>query len=164
MTNSSKKRLIGNYRSAMDQLADDYPDEVADIEDHHLWLSDQNARFRRERREAQELAGLDFVSTETELAALPDGAVILDREGDVTQRRGGGWCGYETNRMSDHYMGRFLPAAILHIPQSNEKEDLMKDNHHGYVGWRCTREKLHAGPCALIPRWWNWLAWSRYVR
>lgn len=31
-------------------------------------------------------------------------------------------------------------------------------------GWRCTRERLHAGPCALYPRWWNWSLWACHYR
>ena len=31
-------------------------------------------------------------------------------------------------------------------------------------GWWCRRERWHDGPCALLPRWWNWSSDARMFR
>jgi hypothetical protein len=54
-----------------------------------------------------------------DLAALPDTAVIRDRDGDVFERRGGVWCGYEVANLSDNLMAKMLPVTVLdngHFP------------------------------------------------
>jgi len=58
------------------------------------------------------------ITTRTELEALPDESVILDRDGDVFQRRGGDWCSYETRPAVDQQVAKWLPAAVLYEPKS----------------------------------------------
>lgn len=33
---------------------------------------------------------------------------------------------------------------------------------NGFEGWRCVREAHGAGPCALVPKWWNLASKWRY--
>lgn len=52
----------------------------------------------------------------------------------------------------------------LHQPLDWEIVKLVCD-YNMKRGWYCTRRRDHAGPCALIPRWWmvrywHW-PWSR---
>jgi hypothetical protein len=54
------------------------------------------------------------ITTREELEALPDGGVILDKFGDVSQRRGGEWCSYETAPATDREVTKWLPATVLH--------------------------------------------------
>lgn len=52
------------------------------------------------------------ITEEADLAALPNSAVIRDSEGDVAEKRGGDWCGYEAF-LTDHQQAKFLPATVL---------------------------------------------------
>jgi hypothetical protein len=57
------------------------------------------------------------LTTSEEVAALPDGSVILDKQGDVWQRRLDSWCGYEVALQPiNGFRKTWLPATILHIP------------------------------------------------
>lgn len=54
-----------------------------------------------------------------DLVGLPDTAVIRDKQGDVFERRGGVWCGFECMPLTDMEMVKFLPATVLdngHFP------------------------------------------------
>lgn len=53
------------------------------------------------------------ITTEAELAELPNTAVIRDKYGDVSERRSGMWCSHETAPLSDHQMAKYLPAKVL---------------------------------------------------
>lgn len=33
-----------------------------------------------------------------------------------------------------------------------------------FRGWRCVRRRHFFGPCALVPRWWNWSKAARSYR
>ena len=57
-----------------------------------------------------------IVETVEELEELDDGAVVLDKMGDVSQRRGGYWCGFETKPLTDQIMRKFLPARVIWRP------------------------------------------------
>lgn len=59
-----------------------------------------------------------IVETVEELEALDEGAVVLDKMGDVSQRRGGYWCGFETKPLTDQIMRKFLPARVIWRPRS----------------------------------------------
>lgn len=54
-----------------------------------------------------------WVLTRDELEDLPDGTVIMDVMEDVTQKRGGLWCSFETAPMTDSIMAHSLPARIM---------------------------------------------------
>lgn len=54
------------------------------------------------------------ITTRKELEALPNGAVILDKFGEVSQRRYGTWCGYEAEPAMDKLAAKRLPATVLH--------------------------------------------------
>ena len=56
------------------------------------------------------------ITTREELEALGAGAVILDNFGDVSQRRGGEWCSYETHPATDRAVSKYLPATVLWEP------------------------------------------------
>ena len=56
------------------------------------------------------------ITTREQLDALPEHAVILDREGDVSQLRGAQWCGYETIPLAPSRMAKYLPAFVLWMP------------------------------------------------
>jgi hypothetical protein len=54
-----------------------------------------------------------------DLVGLPNTAVIRDSSGDVYERRGGEWCGYECAPLNDHQMAKHLPVTVLdngHFP------------------------------------------------
>lgn len=55
------------------------------------------------------------VTTVEELKALPNGSVIRDKFNDVSERRYGYWCGYETAPLSDQLVKKYLPATVLHV-------------------------------------------------
>ena len=57
------------------------------------------------------------VTTREEVAALPEGSVILDSAGDVAQLRHGLWCSYETAAMTHNRMAKYTPAKVLHEPE-----------------------------------------------
>lgn len=58
------------------------------------------------------------VSTVAELEGLPDGSVIRDKFNDVSERRAGYWCGYDTAPLSDQIVKKYLPAAVLYTPDA----------------------------------------------
>lgn len=54
------------------------------------------------------------VATAEELRSLPEGAMVIDREGDVSQKRGGLWCGYETAPLNSNRLARLgSPFTVL---------------------------------------------------
>jgi hypothetical protein len=67
----------------------------------------------------KELASLGYrkprtITTREEVEALWDGSVVSDSAGDVSEKRGGLWCSYETAPMSDSRLAKYLPATVLH--------------------------------------------------
>lgn len=56
------------------------------------------------------------ITTVAELAALGEGTVIRDSAQDVSEKRSGYWCGFETAAMEDQRQAKYLPATILHEP------------------------------------------------
>lgn len=59
------------------------------------------------------------VETVQGLIALGDGVVIRDKYGDVSEKRGGLWCGYETAPCDAHRMSKFLPARVIWRPHES---------------------------------------------
>lgn len=58
-----------------------------------------------------------IITTADELLALPEQSVVLDCEGDVSQKRDGLWCGYETNPLNSNKLARIAsPFTVLHEP------------------------------------------------
>ena len=54
------------------------------------------------------------VTTSDELLELPEHSVVLDAEGDVSQKRGGLWCGYETAPINSNKLARIAsPLTVL---------------------------------------------------
>lgn len=53
------------------------------------------------------------VTTFKGLTELPEGTVLRDNSGDVFQRRGGEWCGYECSPLSDKHLSKYLPVEVL---------------------------------------------------
>lgn len=51
--------------------------------------------------------------TGQELATLPNHAVVIDRDEDVWQLRGGVWCSYETAPQPHERMHKFEPYRLL---------------------------------------------------
>lgn len=58
------------------------------------------------------------ITTRAELEGLGAGAVILDTFGDVSQRRGGEWCSYESAPMPDSRVAKWLPVTVLYEPSA----------------------------------------------
>ena len=55
------------------------------------------------------------ITTADELDALPEGSAVLDKEGDVSQRRYGQWCGYEMAPISSSKLAKIAgPFTVLH--------------------------------------------------
>lgn len=64
-------------------------------------------------------AAQPVVETVQGLIALGDGAVIRDKYGDVSEKRGGLWCGYETAPCDAHRMSKSLPARVIWRPRES---------------------------------------------
>jgi len=56
------------------------------------------------------------ITTRAEVEALGDGSVVADSAGDVSEKRGGLWCSYETAPMTDARLSKYLPVTVLHEP------------------------------------------------
>lgn len=58
------------------------------------------------------------ITTADELLALPEASVVLDHEGDVSQKRDGLWCGYETAPINSNKLARLAsPFTVLSEPK-----------------------------------------------
>ena len=58
------------------------------------------------------------IKSADELLALPEASVVLDYEGDVSQKRDGLWCGYETAPINSNKLARIAgPFTVLWEPQ-----------------------------------------------
>jgi hypothetical protein len=58
------------------------------------------------------------VSTVEALEALPDLTVVIDKHGDVSQKRGSGeWCTYESAPMTSRRLAKYGPVTVLYTPQ-----------------------------------------------
>lgn len=69
------------------------------------------------RRATAAVAAIDkagTIETFTALDSLPDGSVIIDKHGDVSQRRGDWWCSYQTADLPSRQVAKFLPAQLIH--------------------------------------------------
>lgn len=56
------------------------------------------------------------VNSATELDALADLSVVIDKHDDVSQKRGGQWCGYETVNLTSKQIVKCGPLIVLFIP------------------------------------------------
>ena len=55
------------------------------------------------------------IATTSDLLALPEGSVVIDREGDVSQKRDNLWCGYEMAPVSSRKLANIAsPFTVLH--------------------------------------------------
>lgn len=82
--------------------------DFADVEEEQArfdaWLESVKAEARRPR----------VIETADELLALPEGAVVIDNDGDVSQKRGKMWCGHETSGLSSNRLARLAgPFTVL---------------------------------------------------
>ncbi|AYN57468.1 hypothetical protein HOU47_gp62 [Arthrobacter phage Constance] len=56
------------------------------------------------------------ITTADELLALPEESVVLDAEGDVSQKRDGLWCGYDTAAINSNKLARLgSPFIVLQV-------------------------------------------------
>jgi len=62
-----------------------------------------------------------FITTETELDELPGLSVVMDAHGDVSQKRGGLWCGYETAPLTSHQLAKSGPFTVIYTPPRKEE-------------------------------------------
>jgi len=60
------------------------------------------------------------ITTAEELEALPEGSVVRDFMDDVAEKRGGVWCGYETEPMNNRRLAKYLPGTVLHEPEATK--------------------------------------------
>lgn len=56
------------------------------------------------------------VNDAAELDALPDLSVVIDKHDDVSQKRGGQWCGYETADCPSQRIAKYGPLTVLFTP------------------------------------------------
>lgn len=56
------------------------------------------------------------VNSATELDALPNMTVVMDNCDDVSQKRGGQWCGYETADLTSKQIAKYGPLTVLFTP------------------------------------------------
>jgi hypothetical protein len=62
-----------------------------------------------------------IINSADELLALPEASVVLDYEGDVSQKRDGLWCGYETAPLNSNKLARIAgPFTVLHEPEADQ--------------------------------------------
>lgn len=60
---------------------------------------------------------MSVITTPAALEALPDGAAIVDKHGDVGQRVGGAWHFPETAPMTSSKVAKTcLPATVIYLP------------------------------------------------
>jgi hypothetical protein len=63
------------------------------------------------------------VRTVAELEALPELSVVMDGNHDVSQKRGGRWCGYESADLTSTKLAKYGRLYILFNPgTTNPKE------------------------------------------
>jgi hypothetical protein len=66
------------------------------------------------------------ITSAAELKALPEGAVVLDAQEDVWQRRGGEWCSYESApEISEVLAKRYSPFEVLSPSGEDEIPDIV---------------------------------------
>ncbi|MEH6806291.1 MAG: hypothetical protein V7697_24985 [Rhodococcus erythropolis] len=58
------------------------------------------------------------VTTEAELDALPNMTVVMDNCEDVSQKRGGQWCGYETADLASKQIAKYGPLTVIFTPEA----------------------------------------------
>lgn len=56
------------------------------------------------------------VNSAAELDALPNMTVVMDNCDDVSQKRGGQWCGYETADLTSKQIAKYGPLTVLFTP------------------------------------------------
>ncbi|QXW04028.1 hypothetical protein [Rhodococcus globerulus] len=56
------------------------------------------------------------VETPDDLDSLPELSVVIDKHDDVSQKRGGRWCGYETADLTGKQLARYKPIRVLFTP------------------------------------------------
>ena len=56
------------------------------------------------------------VNSAAELDALPNMSVVMDNCDDVSQKRGGQWCGYETADLTSKQLAKYGPLTVLFTP------------------------------------------------
>lgn len=56
------------------------------------------------------------VNSAAELDALPELSVVIDKHDDVSQKRGGQWCGYETADCTSQRIAKYGPLTVLFTP------------------------------------------------
>lgn len=56
------------------------------------------------------------VNNAAELDALPNMTVVMDNCDDVSQKRGGQWCGYETADLTSKQIAKYGPLTVLFTP------------------------------------------------
>jgi hypothetical protein len=62
-----------------------------------------------------------IINSREELDGLPEESVVIDYEGDVSQKRGGLWCGYETTPLNSTRLARIAgPFTVLYEPEASE--------------------------------------------
>lgn len=57
-----------------------------------------------------------MVNSAAELDALPNMSVVMDNCDDVSQKRGGQWCGYETADLTSKQIAKYGPLTVLFTP------------------------------------------------
>lgn len=56
------------------------------------------------------------VNSAAELDGLPDLSIVIDKHDDVSQKRGGRWCGYETADLTSKQIAKYEPITVLFTP------------------------------------------------
>lgn len=80
-------------------------------------------RFEQGNRAAEKILAAGYVkpriiNSREELDGLPEESVVIDYEGDVSQKRGGLWCGYETAPLNSTRLARIAgPFTVLYEPE-----------------------------------------------
>lgn len=58
------------------------------------------------------------ITSAAELDSLPNMAVVMDNCDDVSQKRGGQWCGYETTDLTSKQIAKYGPITVIFTPEA----------------------------------------------
>lgn len=100
--------------SDRDELADDLADSIF----RYTGVTTSSSKSMADELLAAGYRKPRTITTKQEVEALPDGSVIRDGAGDVTEKRGGVWCSYETAPMTGRQLAKYMPIEVLWEPQS----------------------------------------------
>lgn len=89
------------------------------------------------------------IETVAQLDSMPDHTVIIDRDEDVWQYRGGLWCSYETSKHGSEWIfKKYSPLRVIFTPDVEHIDpDCKNDKHPACPGWTFADDLDRHTPC-----------------